>query len=237
MNKAEYSPRSHNAFPRRLAGGLVLLYEDRDILVVDKPAGLLSIAAGSQRDKTAYCILAEYLRTKGGKQRPAAVHRLDRDTSGIMLFAKSEPVKKKLMASWKKTVAVRRYTALVEGLMTETQGIVDAPLAEDRGGRMIVQEGGIPAVTKWELIRQGKGHALLRMELETGRRNQIRAHMAFLKHPVAGDRKYAAKSNPCKRLALHAETLSFYHPADGRLMEFNSPCPFGLPAQNRRKRD
>lgn len=229
MNKAEHSPRSgsRNGFPRRLTGGLVLLYEDRDIMVVDKPSGLLSIAAGSLRDKTAYSILAEYLRAKGGKQRPAAVHRLDRDTSGIMLFAKSEPVKKKLMASWKRTVAVRRYTALVEGVMAENRGLVDAPLAEDRGGRMLVQEGGMRAVTRWELIRQGKGHALLSLELETGRRNQIRAHMAFLKHPVAGDGKYAAKSNPFKRLALHAETLSFYHPADGRLMEFHSPCPFG----------
>jgi 23S rRNA pseudouridine1911/1915/1917 synthase len=236
MNKREHSPRSgsRNAFPRRLAGGLVLRYEDRDILVVDKPAGLLSIAAGSLRDKTAYSILAAYLRAKGGKERPAVVHRLDRDTSGILLFAKSEPVKKKLMASWNKTVAVRRYTALVEGIMTEKRGIVDAPLAEDRGGRMLVREGGIPALTKWELIRQGKGYALLRLELETGRRNQIRAHMAFLKHPVAGDKKYAATSNPCKRLALHADTLRFYHPADGRLMEFHSPCPFGLPAPNRR---
>jgi 23S rRNA pseudouridine1911/1915/1917 synthase len=210
---------------RRLAHGVLLLYEDRDLLVIDKPAGLLSIAAGTERDKTAYWVLAEYLRKKGEKRRPAAVHRLDRDTSGVMVFAKSEIVKKKLMAHWDEAVTQRRYVAVAEGEFTEPAGVIDAPLGEDAGGRMVVRNDGKPAVTRWKLLKAGKGYSLLELELETGRRNQIRAHLSFLCRPVAGDTKYHARSNPVKRLCLHAERIAFHHPHDNRLMEFTSPLP------------
>jgi 23S rRNA pseudouridine1911/1915/1917 synthase len=220
-----------------------LVYEDRDLLVTDKPPGLLSIAAGAEREKTAYWIIAEYLRKKGEKRRPAAVHRLDRDTSGLMVFAKSGPVKKQLMDNWNDAVTRRRYVALAEGELSRAgengseEGIIDAPLGEDGRGRVIVKPGGKRALTRWKLLGTGKGYSLLSLELETGRRNQIRAHLFFLGHPVAGDKKYGAKTNPLGRLALHAETLSFYHPSGGGLMEFTSPVPDGfklLPAWNRR---
>jgi 23S rRNA pseudouridine1911/1915/1917 synthase len=224
-------PRKNDRPPRRLAHGVLLLYEDRDLLVLDKPAGLLSIAAGTEREKTVYWVLAEYLRKKGEKRRPAAVHRLDRDTSGLMVFAKSEPVKKKLMEHWDGAVVKRRYIALAEGEFgaekTGTpadEGIIDAPLGEDRGGRVIVKPGGKRALTRWKLLAAGKDHSLLSLELETGRRNQIRAHLFFLGHPVAGDTKYGARTNPLGRLALHAEALSFYHPVTGRLLEFAAPA-------------
>ncbi|GHV55997.1 hypothetical protein AGMMS49579_20030 [Spirochaetia bacterium] len=210
---------------RRLPQGILLLYEDRDLLVIDKPAGLLSIATGTERDRTAYWILAGYLRKKGEKRRPAAVHRLDRDTSGVMVFAKAEMVKKKLMGSWDEAVAERRYVALAEGEFTENDGVIDQPLGEDAGGRMVVRKDGKPSVTRWKLLKSGKGYSLLELELETGRRNQIRAHLSFLGHPVAGDMKYHARTNPVKRLCLHAEHISFHHPADGRLMAFDSPLP------------
>ena len=220
---------------RRLAHSLLLLYEDRDIMVVDKPAGLLSIAAGAELEKTVYRILAEYLRKKGEKRRPAVVHRLDRDTSGLMVFAKSERVKKKLMEHWDEAVTLRRYTALAEGEFSRNGGaggpawgIIDKPLGEDRGGRVIVKAGGRRALTRWKLLAAGKGYSLLSLELETGRRNQIRAHLSFIGHPVAGDKKYGAKTDPLGRLALHAGNLSFYHPSDGRLMEFSSPVFFDV---------
>jgi 23S rRNA pseudouridine1911/1915/1917 synthase len=226
--------RKRDTKRRRLACGLLLLYEDQDLLVVDKPAGLLSIAAGVEREKTAYWILSEYLRQKGEKRRPAAVHRLDRDTSGLMVFAKSGTVKKKLMENWDSAVARRQYIALAEGEFPRNkgggpdEGIIDEPLGEDRGGRVIVKAGGKRAITRWKLLARGKGCSLLSLELETGRRNQIRAHLFFLGHPIAGDKKYGAKTNPLGRLALHAETLSFYHPSDGRLMEFSSPAFSGV---------
>jgi 23S rRNA pseudouridine1911/1915/1917 synthase len=225
--------RKNDTPVRRLAQGLRLLYEDQDLLVVDKPAGLLSIAAGAEREKTVYWILAEYLRQKGEKRRPAAVHRLDRDTSGLMVFAKSGLVKKSLMKNWDNAVTMRRYIALAEGEFSRNEGsgpdegIIDEPLGEDRGGRVIVKAGGRRAITRWKLLGRGKGYSLLSLELETGRRNQIRAHLFFLGHPIAGDKKYGAKTNPLGRLALHAETLSFHHPGNGRLMEFNSPAVSG----------
>jgi 23S rRNA pseudouridine1911/1915/1917 synthase len=106
------------------------------------------------------------------------------------------------------------------------EGIINEPLGEDRGGRVIVLPGGKPALTRWKLLKTRKGYSLVSLELETGRRNQIRAHLFFLGYPVAGDKKYGAKTNPWGRLALHAETLCFYHPSGGRLMEFTSPSPF-----------
>jgi 23S rRNA pseudouridine1911/1915/1917 synthase len=215
---------------RKLALGLILLYEDRDLLAVDKPAGLLSIAAAGKKEKTCYWILSEYLRRKGGgKCRPAVVHRLDRDTSGVMIFATSEQMTKTLMANWDKTVTERRYIAVAEGdLGGEGAGLIDAPLGEDKNGRITVRRDGKPARTRWKLLAAGNGYSLLSLELETGRRNQIRAHLDWLGHPVAGDRKYNARTDPLKRLCLHAEKIGFYHPRGGRLMEFESPVPEGF---------
>jgi 23S rRNA pseudouridine1911/1915/1917 synthase len=222
--------KTHSGSLRHLPRGLLIQYEDRDILVVDKPAGLLSIASGTEREKTAYWIIAEYLRKKGEKRRPGVVHRLDRDTSGLMLFAKSEPVKKLFMENWEQMVIERRYVALAEGIPGgengADEGVINQPLGEDRSGRVVVQAGGKPAVTRWKALEHQAGHTLLALELETGRRNQIRAHLAWLGHPVAGDVKYHARTNPLKRLALHAETLAFYHPYTKELLRFMSPAKF-----------
>ena len=216
-----------DGFPRRLGSGLLLLYEDRDIIVLDKPAGLLSIARGGH-EKTAYWILAEYLRKKGRGAAPAAVHRLDRDTSGVMIFAKSGQVKKILMDHWDELVTERRYTCIAEGDLSQNSGVIDLPLGEDAGGRVIVKSSGKPSLTRWKLLKRGNGYSLLSLELGTGRRNQIRAHLAAIAHPVAGDKKYWAKTDPLKRLCLHAEKIAFYHPRDKKLMEFEIPFPPGF---------
>jgi 23S rRNA pseudouridine1911/1915/1917 synthase len=212
---------------KRLKSGLVLLYEDRDIAVVDKPAGLLSVAAGGGREKTAYWVLSEYYRKRGGGGgQPAAVHRLDKDTSGLMIFARSAWVKKKLMDNWDDLVTERRYICMAEGEFSGEEGTINLPLGEDSGGRVSVMKNGKPAITRWKLLRKGNGYSLLSLKLETGRRNQIRVHLAALGHPVAGDKKYNAKTNPLKRLCLHAEKIAFYHPRDGKLMEYESPAEF-----------
>ena len=215
--------------PKSIGSGLLLLYEDRDIVALDKPIGLLSVASADRREKTAYWILAEYLRKKGGGSgSPAVVHRLDRDTSGVMIFAKSGWVKKKLMDNWDDIVTERRYVCVAEGKFTEEEGVIDLPLGEESGGRVVAIKDGIPAVTRWKLLQERNGYSLLSLELETGRRNQIRAHLAALGHPVAGDKKYWAKTDPLKRLCLHAEKISFYHPRDGKIMEFESTVPPGF---------
>lgn len=209
----------------RLPHGLRILYEDRDIIVVDKPSGLLSVAAGAESEKTAYWILCEYLRKRGEKRRVAAVHRLDRDTSGVMVFAKSGETKRALMQDWNDSIVERRYVALAEGEFPESEGVFDAPLGEDRGGRVVVAAGGQSAVTRWRVLDSGGGYTLLELELETGRRNQIRAHLDWAERPVAGDSKYGAASDPIGRLALHAERLVLRHPRDGKLLDFEVPVP------------
>ncbi|MCL2881026.1 MAG: RluA family pseudouridine synthase [Treponema sp.] len=212
--------------PIRLGAGLTILYMDRDIIAVDKPAGLLSISTGGGREKTVYRILGDYLRGRGGRNAPpAVVHRLDRDTSGVMVFARSGRVKKLLMDNWDRAVAERRYVCVAEGEMADDSGIINLPLGEDAGGRVVVKRGGKPAITRWELIKARHGYSLLSLELETGRRNQIRAHLAALGHPVAGDRKYWAETDPIRRLCLHAEKIALYSPTDGRLLDFESPVP------------
>jgi 23S rRNA pseudouridine1911/1915/1917 synthase len=216
------SPQRRSRF---LARGVELLYEDRDILVVYKPAGLLSVAAGGEREHTLYWILSEYLRRKGEKRRAAAVHRLDRDTSGVMVFTKSGLIKKKFMGLWNELVVKRRYVALAEGVMPSSGGVIDAPLGEDRGGRVIIDKNGIKALTRWALREAGKAYSLLELELETGRRNQIRVHLSHIGHPVAGDKKYGARTDPLGRLCLHAERLVFKHPHGGKLMEFERAEP------------
>jgi 23S rRNA pseudouridine1911/1915/1917 synthase len=207
----------------RLPFGLSILYEDRDLIVVDKPAGLLSIATMNEKQKTAYWILSEYLRKKGEKRRPAVVHRLDRDTSGVMLFVKSEQLKKTMMNDWNNLVVERKYIALTVGEVPEAEGCINQPLAENEQGKMIVRQDGAPSITHWKCLGKGRGFSLIEAELETGRRNQIRAHFAWLGFPLAGDTKYGAKKDPLKRLALHAETLKFHHPVTKRLMEFSVP--------------
>jgi 23S rRNA pseudouridine1911/1915/1917 synthase len=150
-----------------------------------------------------------------------------------MIFAKSEEIKKKLMDNWDALVKERRYAAVAEGVFTgggdgENRGLIDAPLGEDSRGRVVVRGGGKPAITHWTLLSACGGYSLLSLELETGRRNQIRAHLSYLGRPVAGDRKYGARTDPLKRLCLHAEKISLRHPHDGRLMEFESPAPEGF---------
>jgi 23S rRNA pseudouridine1911/1915/1917 synthase len=216
---------SHKSF---LPGRIVLLYEDRNILVIEKPAGLLTIATETEKRKTVYSYLCEYLRRKGENRRPALVHRLDRDTSGIMLLVKSAELKHAFMGNWNELVTERRYTAVAEGSFPESAGLsgrIDAPLAETKDGRILAGHGGMRAVTRWKLLKQNGVYAALSLELETGRRNQIRAHLSYLGHPVAGDTKYGARSDPLKRLALHAESLAFFMPGSSVRMEWRSPPP------------
>lgn len=206
---------------RRLQAGLILLYEDSDILVVHKPAGLLSIATDTRKDRSAYFFLGEYLHKKGEKRSVAVVHRLDRDTSGLLVFAKSDTIKRSFMDHWNELVLERRYIALLEGILDKDSGTITKALGEDRGGKVIIDDKGKTATTHYKVLERYKHYTLTALELETGRRNQIRVHCAFIGHPVAGDKKYGARTDPLGRLALHAESLSFIHPGNGKTLRFS----------------
>ena len=208
--------------------GLTVLYEDDDIIVIDKEAGLLSVATDKGNEPTAHNQLMEYVKRDHPKNRVYIVHRLDKDTSGVMLFAKKETIKHQLQDTWKDSVSERLYTALVEGKIKKEKGTITSWLTESKTFKVYsnpTDNGGKKATTHYKMLRGNSDYSLLEVSLETGRKNQIRVHMESIGHPIVGDKKYGAHSNPLKRLGLHATTLVFNHPTTGKKMTFKSKVP------------
>lgn len=208
--------------------GLSVLYEDDDIVVVHKEAGLLSIATAQEKELTAYRQLSEHVRSSDPRARIFIVHRLDRDTSGVMLFAKSERVQQLLQNDWQNAVLERTYVALVEGEVQAAEGTIRSWLKENKAMLMYSSQkpdDGQLAITHYKRLQAGNECSLLEVRLETGRKNQIRVHMKDIGHPVVGDKKYGSRSNAIGRLGLHARVLSFRHPTQGETMRFESPLP------------
>ncbi len=212
--------------------GLKIVYEDDDLLVVEKPAGLLTMGTEREKEATLYFMLNEYERskTKDESGRVFIVHRLDRDASGLIVFAKSDALKRTLQRHWE--LVTKKYYAITEGTPKEPSGTIENYLREDAFKRVYSVSKNHPeaqhAVTHYRVLRENGGYALLEVTLETGRKNQIRVHLSGLGCPIMGDEKYGAKSDPFRRLALHACFLSFPHPTTGELKTFRSelPVPF-----------
>lgn len=213
---------------QRQPGGMVILHEDRDLVVVVKPAGLLTI--GSERDKsrTAHSLLNDYVRKGDPKSRNRVyvVHRLDQDTSGVLLFARNEAAKQFLQEHWQETD--KRYLAIVHGHLTPPAGTFSSYLVENAAHNVYstpdIARGKL-AHTEYRLLRETRGLSLVEILLLTGRKHQIRVHFAEKGHPVVGDRKYGKGAPPAKRLALHARAISFIHPFNGRRMTFDTGMP------------
>lgn len=208
---------------------LRIVYEDDDIIVVNKGYGLLSVGTDTKREGTAYSILRDYVKRVNPRNKLFIVHRLDQHTSGLMLFAKTELAKETMQHNWNNMVLERRYVAVVEGGAPEPpEGQVRTLLAENSEHVVYVTDNpaeGREALTEYCTLAARGNYALLELELATGRKNQIRVHMQHIGHPIAGDRKYGAKTSPIHRLALHARTLRFVHPVTRRDMNFSTPVP------------
>ena len=216
--------KGRKEFSNRL---LKIVYEDAYIIVVEKMEGLLSVNTERQKERTAYTILNEYVQRSGKHHRIYIVHRLDRDTSGLMMFAKDEKTQHTLREYWHDIVTDRRYVAVVAGEMEKDHGTVTSWLT-DRTlyvSSSKYDDGGSKSITHYHTIKRANGYSLMELDLETGRKNQIRVHMQSLGHPVVGDERYGCEVNPLGRLALHAFKLCFYHPVTGELMEFETPYP------------
>ena len=200
---------------------LRLVHEDADLLVVDKPAGLLTIATERERERTAYRMLMSYV-----AGRIFIVHRLDRETSGLIVFAKSYDAKRKLQAQWKARAPERVYRAVVEGVVKDPEGTLTGRLTEDRAlrGRPARGRAGREAVTRYRVLERSRATTLLELALVTGRRGQLRAQLAAAGHPIVGDTAYGSRRDPLRRVCLHATRLAFVHPRGGRL-SFESPMP------------
>lgn len=207
---------------------LKLVYEDDDIIVANKGYGLLSMGNDKVKEGTAYSILKDYLKWVDPRLKIFIVHRLDRDTSGLLMFAKNQEAKERMQHNWNNMVLNRKYYAVVEGNVEQDEGTVRSYLAENSQYEVYSTDNpdeGQLAVTRYKVLKRRNGYSLLEVELDTGRKNQIRVHMKDLGHPIAGDRKYGAKSSPIHRLALHAGTLRFVHPMTRREMNFSTGIP------------
>jgi tRNA pseudouridine32 synthase/23S rRNA pseudouridine746 synthase/23S rRNA pseudouridine1911/1915/1917 synthase len=216
------SPRSS------LPHGLAILYEDRDILVVDKPAGLLTIGTDRDKSRTAYFILTDYVR-KGAarcRNRVFVVHRLDRETSGVLVFAKSEVAKLRLQGEWDETE--KTYLAVVHGRCQKSAETISTYLAENRAHVVYSTSDatkGKLSHTAYRVLKQTKDLGLLEVNLLTGRKNQIRVHLAGIGHPIVGDRKYGRAKESYAGLALHARSITFRHPVSGQRVTFAAKVP------------
>lgn len=207
---------------------LTILYEDDELIVIDKVAGLLTIATDVNKNDTAYRLLTDYVRQSDINNRIFIVHRLDRDTSGVMMFAKNEEIQQLLQNSWRDLVEARIYLALVEGKVVKKEDTIKSWLLETKTKLMyssFTPGDGLEAITHYKLLQSNENYSLLEIHLETGRKNQIRVHMKDIGHSIIGDRKYGAQTNPIGRLGLHAQTLTFTHPRTNKRMHFETKIP------------
>ncbi|HYR79440.1 MAG TPA: RNA pseudouridine synthase, partial [Candidatus Dormibacteraeota bacterium] len=206
--------------------GLRIVHLDEAVVIVDKPAGLLSMGSAREKDRTAHRILNEYLKaqTNSLSQQAFIVHRLDRETSGLMLFARNEGVQAALQQNWKSVT--KKYLAVVEGTPSSAAGTLRDRLLEDKSLRVRrVEKGGELAITHYRVLAEHGKRSILELQLETGRKNQIRVQLAAFGHPIVGDRKYGAKTDSARRLMLHSCELSFSHPVSRAPMKFVSTPP------------
>ena len=206
-----------------------ILFEDESIIVIDKKAGLLSIATQKEIEKTAYSLLSEYVKRKNQRSRIFIVHRLDKQTSGVMIFAKNQDVKIKLQQNWHEMMIERTYSVVVEGFVEQKEGTIISWLKENKMYKMYSvktpDNDSRKAITHYKVEKQNNEYSLLTIRLETGRKNQIRVHFFDLGFPVVGDVKYGATHNPIKRLGLHAKLIKFMHPVTNKVIRFESPIP------------
>lgn len=209
--------------PAPFPAGLRLVHEDEDLLVVDKPAGLLTIATERERVRTAYRMVWDYLAASRPPRRPFVVHRLDRETSGLVVFAKSPAAKQALQAQFESRAAERVYVALVEGVVAAEDGVLRSRLVQDRSLRVRAAPAGKEAVTRFRVLRRRGERTLLEVALETGRRRQIRVQLAELGHPIVGDAAHGGRAS--RRLCLHATRLAFIHPRTRAPVSFRSAAP------------
>ncbi len=206
-----------------------IIYEDPYLIVIEKKEGLLTVKTDNGNELTAFSILKKHVQKSSKQNRIYTVHRLDRETSGILVFAKNLDVKHALQERWHTDVKKRIYVAVVEGKMEKEKDTIVSWLTENKKSLKIhsssFDNGGQEAVTHYRVIKSNDDYSLLEIELETGRKNQIRVHMQSVDHPICGDKKYGAQTNPLGRVALHARILEFYHPVMNKIVKFETPVP------------
>lgn len=207
-----------------------VVFEDDQIIVVNKPSGLLTIATNKEKEKTLYHIVSEYLKSKDKNSKVFIVHRLDKDTSGIVILAKNERIKNQLQENWNEYVTLREYAAVVHGNLKNEEGRIVQSLKETKTNLVYVTKkgDGKEAITNYKVIKSNDNYSLLNIEIETGRKNQIRVAMSTIGNPIVGDKKYSNIRDNENRLYLHANRLKLYYPVIKKdiLFEISNPSEF-----------
>lgn len=220
---------SKKPIKRKERSNLPIIFENDDIIVINKPYGLLSVASDKEKSSTAYRMVMDYLQEKNRKARIYVVHRLDKETSGVLMFAKNEKVKEALQEKWNDIVLKRGYYAVVEGVMAKKEDHIVNYLNMNSLNLMYISskfdKKAQKSVTNYKVIKENKKYSLLDVDIETGRKNQIRVTLGSLNHYVLGDDKYGNPENPLNRLCLHAYNLTFINPLDNKKYDFTAPMP------------
>ena len=220
---------SKKPIKRKERSNLPIIFENDDIIVINKPYGLLSVASDKEKSSTAYRMVMDYLQEKDRKARIYVVHRLDKETSGVLMFAKNEKVKEALQEKWNDIVLKRGYYAVVEGVMAKKEDHIVNYLNMNSLNLMYISskfdKKAQKCVTNYKVIKENKKFSLLDVNIETGRKNQIRVTLGSLNHYVLGDDKYGNPENPLNRLCLHAYNLTFINPLDNKKYDFTAPMP------------
>ena len=205
---------------------LDILYEDEYLIAINKPCGLLSISNGKEKIITAYRMVSDYVKKSSKNKYIFVVHRLDQDTSGVLIFSKNEKIRDKMQDNWNTIVKKRGYVAIVDGIL-KGNGARRSYLTEDRNQFVYSSKNnnGKEAITHYSSIKNNNDYSLLQVFIDTGRRNQIRVHLSEMGYPIVGDKKYRCKTNPIKRLCLHANILEFIHPVTKKLIHIESDIP------------
>lgn len=213
---------------KKTRANLPIIYEDDELIAINKPSGVLSIASDREKARTAYRMVNDYVQQKNKHNRIYVIHRLDEDTSGVLVFAKNPRIKETLQKNWNDIVKKRGYFAVVEGEMEKAEDTCIDYLKENSLNLMYVtndKKNGKKCITNYKVIKYNKKYSLLDINIETGRKNQIRVQLGHRNHHIIGDDKYGEPSNPLKRLGLHAYELAFIHPISQEMMLFKAPMP------------
>ena len=218
---------SNNPIRTKTRSNLPIIYEDDEIIVINKPSGLLSIASDKEKNSTAFRMLSDYVQQKDKHNRVFVVHRLDEDTSGVLMVAKNRETQKAFQDHWNDIVSKRGYYAIVEGQMKDKTGTVTSYLKKNAQNLMYSSKdkNGQYSITHYRVMKESDKYSLLDVNIDTGRKNQIRVHMGDLGHHIIGDDKYGNPSNPLRRLGLHAYCLELRHPISNKKMRFTAPMP------------
>ena len=221
---------SDSAIRRKTRSNLPIIYEDNDLIVINKPTKLLSVPSDNEKGSTAFRMVNDYLQQKDKHNRAFIVHRLDEDTSGVLMFAKNDRIAKALTDgdNWNNLVKKRGYYAIVEGTLENKEGRITSYLKKNSQNMMYSSKkkgDGQFAITDYKVVSENKNYTLVDVDIKTGRKNQIRVHFGDLGHHIIGDDKYGEPSNPLKRLGLHAYELDIINPLTGKLMKFKAPMP------------